>query len=447
MADICVLGLGYVGLPTASLLANAGFHVLGVDVDGQIVAMLQSGRTRLEEAGLSTLVSAAVHSGNLVPAAAPEPADTFLICVPSPVTSAKTADLAAIEQATRDILPLLRRDNLVILESTAPVGTTRTVVGRILGESGLEPGRDFDLCYCPERVLPGNTAHELINNHRLIGGITPQSAAHAQQVYERFVQGKIVLTDDRTAEMCKLMENTYRDVNIALANVFARIAEDAGINVWEAIEFANLHPRVQILKPGPGVGGHCIPVDPWYLVEAFPEHTSLLRKAREVNDSQAERLLDLMWETGELSPGDKLAVLGAAYKPDIDDPRDSPAGRLARAAQDRGLDVQVHDPLVKAGTPLSPLGQGGEKGGCLTVSNDLPDCLRGAAAATLVCAHKSYRTLSAKFFAEHMAGRLLADSRNWLNHAALRRAGFTVVLLGVARDRQPLQQEVLAKVS
>ena len=153
-------------------------------------------------------------------------------------------------------------------------------MGRILKESGLEPGRDFDLCYCPERVLPGNTTHELINNHRLIGGITPQSAEHAQQIYERFAQGKIVLTDDRTAEMCKLMENTYRDVNIALANVFARIAEDVGINVWEAIEYANLHPRVHVLKPGPGVGGHCIPVDPWYLVEAFPRaHGTLAASA------------------------------------------------------------------------------------------------------------------------------------------------------------------------
>lgn len=184
MADICVLGLGYVGLPTASLLANAGFHVLGVDIDSEIVTMLRGGRTRLEEAGLATLVSAAVNSGNLVTATQPEPADTFMICVPTPVTAAKTADLRAVEQATRSILPLLKPGNLVILESTSPIGTTRNVVGRILQESGLEPGKDFDLCYCPERVLPGNTTHELINNHRLIGGVTPQSAEHAQQIYD-----------------------------------------------------------------------------------------------------------------------------------------------------------------------------------------------------------------------------------------------------------------------
>ena len=424
MADICVLGLGYVGLPTASLLANAGFHVLGVDIDPEIVTMLRAGRTRLEEAGLATLVSAAVNSGNLVTATEPEPADTFMICVPTPVTAAKKADLRAVEQATRSIVPLLKRGNLVILESTSPVGTTRNVVGRILKETGLEPGRDFDLCYCPERVLPGNTTHELINNHRLIGGVTPQSSEHAQQIYERFAQGKIILTDDKTAEMCKLMENTYRDVNIALANSFARIAEDAGVNVWEAIDYANLHPRVHVLKPGPGVGGHCIPVDPWYLVEAFPQHTGLLRQARQVNDSQAERVLDQMWATGDLKPGKKLAILGAAYKPDIDDPRESPAALLAAAARKRDLEVSVHDPLVKAGHHHG-----------LFVSNDLPGCLHGAAAAALLCEHRAYRVLSAKFFLEHLSGKLIADARNWLNHASLRRAGFKVVLLGVSSEK------------
>ncbi len=420
MAEVCVIGLGYVGLPTASLLANAGFYVLGVDIDRNIVEMLRSGRTRLEEAGLATLVSAACNSGNLTTAPDPEPSDTFIICVPTPVTPTKGADLTAVESATRSILPVLRPGNLVILESTSPIGTTRNVVGRILRESGLEPGRDFDLCYCPERVLPGNTVNELMNNDRVIGGFSPQSAERAREMYERFCHGKITLADDRTAEMCKLMENTYRDVNVALANVFARIAEDAGIDVWQAIQLANLHPRVNILKPGPGVGGHCIPVDPWYLVQAYPEHTALLRAARKVNDTQAERLLGLLLATGQLKAGDKLAVLGAAYKADIDDPRESPAGLLAAAAVQKGLEVAVHDPLVREGTHHG-----------LQVSNDLPGCLDGAAAAALLVEHRAYRGLSAKFIAEHMKGRLIGDSRHWLNHASLRRAGFTVVVLGV----------------
>jgi UDP-N-acetyl-D-mannosaminuronic acid dehydrogenase len=301
MAEVCVLGLGYVGLPTASLLANAGFYVLGVDVNPHIVEMLRTGRTRLEEAGLATLVSAACHSGNLVATTTVEPSDTFLICVPTPVTESKAADLRMVEGAARAIVPVLRPGNLVMLESTSSVGTTRNVVGRILAESGLEPGQDFHLCYCPERVLPGNTVSELIHNDRIIGGVSPASALHARETYERFCQGTITLTDDRTAEMCKLMENTYRDVNIALANVFARIAEDAGVNAWEAIALANRHPSVRILQPGPGVGGHCIPIDPWYLVQDYPEYTSLLRAARKVNDTQGERFLEQLMATGMLA--------------------------------------------------------------------------------------------------------------------------------------------------
>lgn len=419
MAEVSVLGLGYVGLPTASLLANAGFYVQGVDIDSTIVEMLRSGKTRLEEAGLGTLVSAAFNSGNLVTATKPEPSDTFMICVPTPITPGKGADLSMVESATRSLLPILKPGNLVILESTSPVGTTRDVVGRILRESGLEPGRDVDLCYCPERVLPGNTVNEIMNNDRVIGGLTPQSAQRAQEMYQRFCHGKFTLTDDRTAEMCKLMENTYRDVNCALANVFARIAEDAGVDVWEAIDLANLHPRVKILKPGPGVGGHCIPVDPWYLVQAYPQHTALLRCAREINDGQGQHFLEQLQASGALRASDKLAILGAAYKADIDDARESPAALLAEAARRKGIVTAVHDPLVKAGDHHG-----------LHVSNDLPGVLRGATAAALLVEHRAYRSLSAKFFSDHMAGRLIGDSRHWLNHASLRRAGFNVVVLG-----------------
>ena len=424
MAEVCVIGLGYVGLPTACLMANAGFHVLGVDIDSHIVDALRSGKTRLEEAGLATLVSAAVNSGNLVAAAAPEPSDTFIICVPTPLTAAKRVDLNAVASATRAIAPYIKKGNLVVLESTSPVGTTRNVVGRILREAGFEPGRDVHLCYCPERVLPGNTVNELVNNDRIIGGFTDDSAQHALEIYQRFCQGKISLTDDRTAEMCKLMENTCRDINIAIANSFARIAEDSGVNVWDAIELANLHPRVKILKPGPGVGGHCIPVDPWFLAEAFPSHSAVLRGAREINDGQAEHILLRLLKTGKLKAGDKLAILGASYKADIDDPRESPAALLCAAASARKIATAVHDPLVNAGSYHG-----------MSVSNDLPACLSGAAAAVLVTEHKSYRSLSSKVFAAHMSGRLICDTRNWLNANALRMGGFTVLLLGDGRTQ------------
>jgi UDP-N-acetyl-D-mannosaminuronic acid dehydrogenase len=426
MAEVCILGLGYVGLPTASLLANAGFQVLGIDIDADIVRRLNSGQTRLEEAGMATLVSAAFNSGNLHADTEVEPSDTFIICVPTPLTADKGVDLGAVESAARAILPVLKEGNLVILESTSPLGTTRNVVARILAESELEPGRDFDLCYCPERVLPGNTVRELVDNDRIIGGFTVESAKRAAAMYERFCQGKIVQTDDLTAEMCKLMENTYRDVNIALANVFSRIAEDAGVNAWEAISYANLHPRVEILKPGPGVGGHCIPVDPWFLIEAYPQHTKLLHWARSINDSQAESLLARLLATGQLKKGDKLTILGAAYKADIDDPRESPAMLMVEAAKAQGLETAVHDPLVKAGNYHG-----------LELSNDLGACLAGAAAAVLLTEHKMYRSLSSQTFAEHMSGRLIGDARQWLNHAALRRAGFTVIRLGVPTAGEP----------
>jgi UDP-N-acetyl-D-mannosaminuronic acid dehydrogenase len=419
MAEICVIGLGYVGLPTASLLATAGFQVLGVDVDADVVEGLRSGKTRLEEAGLATLVSAACRSGNLTAATKPEPSDTFIICVPTPVTADHRVELKMVEAAANSIKSVVKKGNLVILESTSPMGTTRGTVGGVLKKAGFELGQDVHLCYCPERVLPGNTVAELVNNDRIIGGFTPACAEHAQEIYTRFCQGKISLTDDLTAEMCKLMENTYRDVNIAVANVFARVAEDAGVNVWEAIDLSNLHPRVKILKPGPGVGGHCIPVDPWFFVEAFPQHTALLRASRDTNDGQAVRMLTRMLETGLLKSGDKLAILGAAYKADIDDARESPAALLAHAAVKAKIKVAVHDPLVRAGDHHG-----------LVVSNNLEECLTGAAAAALLTEHKYYRSLSSKVFAQHMSGKLICDSRNWLNRKALSLAGFKVLLLG-----------------
>ena len=424
MAEICVLGLGYVGLPTASLLANAGFRVLGVDIDPDIVVRLNSGQTRMEEAGLSTLVSAAVRSGNLVASEQPEPSETFIICVPTPVNADKSVDLNAVRGAARSILPCLRKNCLVVLESTSPVGTTRNVVAPILRESGLEAGREVDLCYCPERVLPGNTVAELVNNDRIIGGLTLESAKRAAAIYARFCQGRISLTDDLSAELSKLMENTYRDVNVALANVFARIAEDSGIDVWRAIELANLHPRVKILKPGPGVGGHCIPIDPWFLAESFPKHTNLLRCAREVNDGQTRRLLERMLSTGKLRAGGKLAILGAAYKAGIDDARQSPAALLTAAAHEQGIQTAVHDPIVKPG----------EHDG-LTVSGDLTAVLKDADAAALITEHPQYRSLPPKIFVEHMRGRFIADGRNCLDHAALRSAGFEVLVLGIGTNQ------------
>ncbi len=423
MAEICVVGLGYVGLPTASLLASSGFQVLGIDINPELVSELQTGNTRLQEAGLRNLFSGAMSSGNLRVSTDVEPSNMFIICVPTPLTKDCNVDLKAVEGATTGIAGVLRKGDLVVLESTSPVGTTRNVVGQILRKSGLEPGDDFDLCYAPERVLPGNTVQELIHNDRIIGGYTPSAAERTRRLYERCCQGTISVTDDLTAELCKLVENTYRDVNIALANVVANVAEAAGVNAWEAIRLANRHPRVEVLQPGPGVGGHCIPVDPWFLVGAYPEQTDLIRQAREVNEFQPTRILNRLLDLSQGPCGNKLAILGAAYKADIDDPRESPGLALAAVAAEAGLRVAVHDPLVRGGTY-----QG------FDVVNDIESCLEEATWAVLTTNHQAYRHLSSKIFLDHMSGRVIYDSRNWLNHDSLRLAGFRVLVCGVGED-------------
>ena len=419
MAQICVLGLGYVGLPTAALLANSGYHVLGVDINRDVVESLKSGKTRLSEAGLDTLVFAAFQSGNLKSATEPEESDTFIICVPTPVNPDKTVDLRAVRSAAEAIAKYVKKGNLVILESTSPVGTTERDVGSIIKDrTGLAYGADYDLCYCPERVLPGNTVGELVHNDRIIGGIVPASAQRAKDIYDRFSKGKKILTTCKTAEMCKLMENTFRDVNIALANTFANIAEVAGVNVWDAIEYANLHPRVNILSPGPGVGGHCIPVDPWYFVEGFPNESGLLKTARQINDGQSKRIVDLLIGKG-IRPGGKLAILGASYKQNIDDIRESPALLIAEYAKRAQLDVIAHDPHVTPG-----MHEG------LLVSADLADVLNGADALILITHHDAYRSLSASEIKSRMKGKLVYDTRNWLNHKELTELGLTVLVLG-----------------
>ncbi len=319
MPDLCVLGLGYIGLPTASMFATNGLSVVGVDVNASVVNTLRNGGIHIEEPGLKTVVRAAIGSGNLKVVLQPEPADAFIIAVPTPINADKTADMRYVVSAAESIVPHLRQSNLVILESTSPPRTTVDLVQPILERSGLKAGVDFLLAYSPERVLPGQILQELVENSRVIGGIDPASAKAGRDLYAAFVQGEIVLTDATTAEMVKLMENTYRDVNIAIANEFARLSERFGMNVWEAIKITNRHPRVAILQPGPGVGGHCISVDPWFFVEAAPDIAQLIHQARQVNDDQPAYVVAKLREHfGELQ-GKTFAALGVTYKPNVDD--------------------------------------------------------------------------------------------------------------------------------
>lgn len=418
MRSVCVLGLGYIGLPTASILASNGYNVLGVDVDPRVVDTVNQGEIHIEEPGLRTLVQAAIQSGNLRASLSMEPCDVYIIAVPTPLTEDKRADLSYVRRASEQVASVLQRDALVILESTSPPGTTRDVVAPLLAAgSGLQPGADFQLAHCPERVMPGRIMRELIENDRVVGGYDEASAESARQLYASFVGGEVFLTNATTAEMVKVLENTYRDVNIALANEAALLCESLGIDFSMVGQLANRHPRVHVHQPGPGVGGHCISVDPWFLVDAFPEGTQLIRAARERNDSMPAHVVaqTLAWLDGVEHP--KAALLGAAFKGNVDDIRESPALKVAELLQEAGVEVRIHDPHVEAShLPL--------------VSCD--DCLRGADIVILLTDHAAYRDIPPAHAATLTHARRLYDTRAFLDHPRWRAAGFDVRILGAS---------------
>ena len=328
---ICVLGLGYIGLPTASIMATKGFSVVGVDVNPKVVDTINKGNIHIVEPDLDILVKSAVHSGNLTASSKPQEADVFIIAVPTPFKKDKKPDLTFVEGATESIIPVLKKGNLVILESTSPVGTTESRVAAKISElTGWKPGEDYFVAHCPERVLPGRIMKELVDNDRIIGGINRASAEIARDLYKTFVSGNIFLTDCNTAEMAKLVENAYRDVNVAFANELSLICDRLGIHVWEVIELANKHPRVSILQPGPGVGGHCIAVDPWFIVDSAPDESRLIKTARAVNDSKPLYVVEKVKKQALKFKAPVIGCLGLAYKNDVDDLRESPALEITR---------------------------------------------------------------------------------------------------------------------
>ena len=415
---VCVIGLGYIGLPTACTFATHGLHVVGMDINPSIIQTLQNGDIHIQEPGLRSLVQAALQSGNLSLRTRVEPADAFIIAVPTPFNEDKSADLRAVTAAAESIVPHLRPGNLVMLESTSPPRTTVGVLQPILEKSGLRAGEEFHLAYTPERVLPGKIIRELVENARVIGGLDTKSAEAGRDLYRSFVTGEIILTSATTAEMVKLMENTYRDVNIAIANEFSRLADRFGVDVWEAIALANRHPRVKILRPGPGVGGHCISVDPWFLVEAAPDLAQLIRTARTVNDSQPHFVVDMVRKA--VPAGSRLAVLGLAFKEDVDDVRESPAIEIARLLQAQGDIVRAYEPF----RPDADLPD-------LTLVPSLEDALRGADAVLLLVAHTQFCQLAPQVVARMTNARVVIDAVNGWSGPAWQAAGFQRYVLGI----------------
>lgn len=427
---VCILGLGYIGLPTASMFATHGVKVLGVDTNPGIIETLKSGRIHIHEPGLGLAVENAMKSGNLNLAGTPEPADAFIIAVPTPFyehdfgqyngQSYKKADMRAVISATRAVVPHLRKGSLVVLESTSPPRTTIDLLVPILEESGLKAGVDFFVAYSPERVLPGQILRELIENARVIGGLTPESAQAGYDLYATFVRGEIHKTDATTAEMVKLMENTYRDVNIAIANEFSRLAERFGVDVWEAIKLSSLHPRVKILSPGPGVGGHCISVDPWFFVESAPDLSLLIQRARQVNDSQPEFVVTLVKKAlGSLS-GKKIAALGLAYKPDVDDLRESPAVEVIHLLAKEGAVVKAFEPF-KPEVRLPGV----------DATSTLAQAVKDADALLLLVNHTEFRQFSPAVLKALTPARVLIDTVNAWADPDWADNGFSLFRLGV----------------
>lgn len=395
---VCVIGLGYIGLPTSAMFAKAGLEVTGVDVNPMAVEMINQGKIHIEEPGLGELVEQVVKSGNLRASLQPVQADAYIIAVPTPHNEDHTANLDYVEAATESIVPYLTNNTVVIVESTIPPRTIDDVVAPILEKAGWKVGEEIYLAHCPERVLPGRILIELVENTRIVGGINEISTNKASEIYRTFVTGQILQTTAVTAEMSKLMENTYRDVNIALANELVKISEKLGVNALEVIQLANHHPRVNLHLPGPGVGGHCLAVDPYFIIEKAPEQSILISDARGINNSMPNFVLE---QLSKLVPSteSKVAVLGITYKGNIDDVRESPAMTIVGLLQDKGYDVAVHDPHVQPEQVVFEL-------------YDFKEAIKDANCILVLTDHNEFKSLDEEAIVTETKRPVILDTRN-----------------------------------
>ena len=410
MKRICILGMGYIGLPTASMLANNGYEVLGIDVDDKIVEKLNSGEIHIDEPDLNELFLKAFKNGRIKISKEISKCDVYIIAVQTPLNHQNKADLSQVISATNMIKDYISNGCLVILESTSPPGTTRNIVGDIIYRcTGLKGGRDYYLAFCPERVLPGKIVYELVNNDRIIGGINEESAKRAEILYRSFVKGEIITTTLEVAEFVKLAENTFRDINIAFSNELAIICEKYGINVWEVIQFANLHPRVNILNPGPGVGGHCIPIDPWFILENVDVKDTLIEKSRHINDNVPFRISDKIADIliGYKKP--KVTIFGVSYKENIGDTRKSPAIVIYNELTKKGINVFSYDPLVSKFEYLL---------------SGLEDSLKDSDLLLLFVGHEKFKEISLEKISRLMRNKNIFDTRNFFDQKNVEKYGF-----------------------
>lgn len=415
MTKICVLGMGYIGLPTALLFANNGNDVVGVDINESVVATLNEGRMPFEEDGFQELLDSAIKKDSFRAQTDAEKADVFLVAVPTPLDKeTKLSDLKYVTSACEMTAPHLKKGNLVVIESTIPPRTCEKTVKSTLEKSGLKASDDFYIAHCPERAIPGNTLHEMVYNDRIIGGIDERSTELAESLYSSFVKGQLHLTNSTTAEMVKLMENTYRDINIALANELAQIADDYGVNVWDAIKIANKHPRVNILNPGPGVGGHCIAIDPWFLTEDTNKGR-LISLSRQINDSMPQYVLKLVREMVEGVENPTITIFGVAYKGDIGDTRATPARKFIKLAEKEGYIVKIYDPYVKKfDYPILGFNKAIEDSDCIVLMTD----------------HSEFKEIKIKDVCEEMSNLNIVDCRNIIDSDMWLKSGFNVKILG-----------------
>jgi UDP-N-acetyl-D-mannosaminuronic acid dehydrogenase len=420
---MCVVGLGYIGLPTAVMFANHGLKVHGVDVNEKAISLINNKQLHIEEHGLQEKLETAIDSGNLTAATTPEEADVFIIAVPSPIREDKTADLEYVRKATEAIVPYVKAGNLIILESTVPPRTVEDVMMPVLEKTGLEFGTELYISHSPERVIPGKVFEELVNNDRIVGGINDKSSQLTKELYEVFVKGTIHLTDATTAEMVKVIENTYRDVNIAFANELAKISDKIGVNAWEAIKLANFHPRVNIHLPGPGVGGHCIAVDPWFIVEQQPDLAKIIHLARTTNDGMpkytAEKVQSLLSEKG-IQHG-RVAVFGLAFKGNIDDMRESPSLHVLHHLEELGIDYTAYDPHIKENQLAKQ-------------TQDIHEASKHADIILVLTDHNEFKEFTPSIISEDMRTKMIFDTKNCINREDWEKEGFEVKVIGDSKN-------------